>query len=99
MKKKSLEATSLKWNIYYGGENLKYYLTPSAADFLTGGRRSEPILLDHSLYIRGRAAGAVYLIFSCLWICQTLGFSIPKMWLQRLSCPTLINKMYINSLS
>jgi hypothetical protein len=34
---------------------------------LLGGRRWEPILLAHSLHIRGKVGGAVYIIFQCLW--------------------------------
>jgi hypothetical protein len=42
-------------HLYYGDENLKYYLTPSPADFLT--RRAalrNNYILEHSLHIRGR---------------------------------------------
>jgi hypothetical protein len=58
-------------HLYNGGDNLKYYLTPSPADFLTrrAALRTNSIgpQPSHKGDGWGEGVGAGYIIFSCLW--------------------------------
>jgi hypothetical protein len=43
-------------HLYYGGEHLKYFLTPlSRISSFLGGQRWQPIQMEHRLLTRGRA--------------------------------------------
>jgi hypothetical protein len=57
-------------HLYYGGENLKYYLTPSPPYFLTRRAALRTNSIGPQPSHNGEGWGAVYLSFSCLCLQQ-----------------------------